>query len=134
MLVCAFFRTFCTRDRGCSAHPAFPAPSCFRGTTYFAKLGQTVSRERGCVIKIESGLTTSLRGALLSAEARLRAKADATRHPLFPSSSRRTPGPIRRAVAFGQFVRDLLQQQTTGIMGPGVRRDDGICCRILPNT
>ena len=24
---CAFFCAFCTRDRGCSAHPAFPAPS-----------------------------------------------------------------------------------------------------------
>jgi hypothetical protein len=27
MLVCAFFCANCTRDRGCSAHPAFPAPS-----------------------------------------------------------------------------------------------------------
>ena len=27
MLVCVFFPQFCTRDRGCSAHPAFPAPS-----------------------------------------------------------------------------------------------------------
>ena len=27
-----FTRAFCTRDRGCSAHPAFPAPSsCFGG-------------------------------------------------------------------------------------------------------
>jgi hypothetical protein len=25
-----FFCAFCTRDRGCSAHPAFPAPSCLR--------------------------------------------------------------------------------------------------------
>ena len=29
MLVCVFFRTICTRDRGCSEHPAFPAPSYF---------------------------------------------------------------------------------------------------------
>ena len=29
MLVCVFFY-LCTRDRGCSAHPAFPAPSCLR--------------------------------------------------------------------------------------------------------
>src|SRR5260370_34499747 len=29
MLVCAFFAQFCTRDRGCSVHPAFPAPSSF---------------------------------------------------------------------------------------------------------
>jgi hypothetical protein len=27
MLVCAFYLRFCTRDRGCSKHPAFPAPS-----------------------------------------------------------------------------------------------------------
>src|SRR5882672_9649482 len=31
MLVCAFPSSICTRDRGCSAHPAFPAPSCFGG-------------------------------------------------------------------------------------------------------
>src|ERR1022692_170235 len=30
MLVCVFFCPFCTRDRGCSAHPAFPAPSLWR--------------------------------------------------------------------------------------------------------
>jgi hypothetical protein len=27
MLVCSFFGLFGTRDRGCSVHPAFPAPS-----------------------------------------------------------------------------------------------------------
>src|SRR5947209_16488900 len=27
MLVCALPRAHCTRDRGCSKHPAFPAPS-----------------------------------------------------------------------------------------------------------
>jgi hypothetical protein len=27
MLVCACYAHFCTRDRGCSAHPVFPAPS-----------------------------------------------------------------------------------------------------------
>src|SRR5436305_9368529 len=26
MLVCAFLDAHCTRDRGCSAHPVFPAP------------------------------------------------------------------------------------------------------------
>jgi len=31
MLVCAFLRVFCARDRGCSAHPVFPAPSDDRG-------------------------------------------------------------------------------------------------------
>src|SRR6476660_1351135 len=31
MLVCAFPCASCTRDRGCSAHPAFPAPSSREG-------------------------------------------------------------------------------------------------------
>jgi hypothetical protein len=31
MLVCALFYAHCTRDRGCSVHPAFPAPSCCFG-------------------------------------------------------------------------------------------------------
>src|SRR5258705_1543552 len=31
MLVCAFLCPHCTRDRGCSVHPAFPAPSDFGG-------------------------------------------------------------------------------------------------------
>src|SRR6266536_3597615 len=41
MLVCAFFTHFGTRDRGCSAHPAFPAPSVLRVRTQeFASLGR----------------------------------------------------------------------------------------------
>jgi len=31
---CAFFAHFCTRDRGCSAHPAFPAPSDFKARNF----------------------------------------------------------------------------------------------------
>ena len=33
MLVCAFSVRNCTRDRGCSVHPVFPAPSIFEGQT-----------------------------------------------------------------------------------------------------
>src|SRR5438093_906398 len=40
MLVCAIFTHFSTRDRGCSAHPAFPAPSIFEGGKEFACLGR----------------------------------------------------------------------------------------------
>src|ERR1700730_14525520 len=36
MLVCVFFAQICTRDRGCSAHPAFPAPS-FRGWRHMTR-------------------------------------------------------------------------------------------------
>src|SRR4051812_30266044 len=45
MLVCVFLNAFCTRDRGCSAHPAFPAPSCFLGVKIDAKLGRISPRE-----------------------------------------------------------------------------------------
>jgi hypothetical protein len=47
MLVCAFFCAYCTRDRGCSAHPAFPAPSVFSGVKDQAKLGRNAPRDRG---------------------------------------------------------------------------------------
>src|SRR5438876_6139495 len=41
MLVCAYNVHSCTRDRGCSAHPAFPAPSIFEGEAKnFASLGR----------------------------------------------------------------------------------------------
>ena len=39
MLVCAFFCASCTRDRGCSAHPAFPAPSVWRVKVSFKDPG-----------------------------------------------------------------------------------------------
>src|SRR5438876_1807080 len=37
---CAPNAQFGTRDRGCSAHPAFPAPSIFEGGKEFASLGR----------------------------------------------------------------------------------------------
>src|SRR5882724_6393838 len=50
MLVCAFFTHFGTRDRGCSAHPAFPAPSGLRvRTRNLHHSGEIASRERGSV-------------------------------------------------------------------------------------
>src|SRR3981189_3042526 len=40
MLVCAFFDAHCTRDRGCGAHPVFPAPSVLtRDKVYFKTPG-----------------------------------------------------------------------------------------------
>src|SRR3954453_7795786 len=38
----------CTRDRGCSAHPVFPAPLSFLGE-YFAQLGRIEPRDCGVV-------------------------------------------------------------------------------------
>src|SRR5882757_221254 len=40
-----FLFPFCTRDRGCSAHPAFPAPSDFKARNVLANLGRTAPRE-----------------------------------------------------------------------------------------
>ena len=37
MLVCSLLSTIRTRDRGCSAHPVFPAPSHFEGTEFSGK-------------------------------------------------------------------------------------------------
>src|SRR5258707_1168451 len=45
MLVCVFLCTSCTRDRGCSAHPAFPAPSVFKGESY-PHLGRIAPRHQ----------------------------------------------------------------------------------------
>src|SRR6476659_3679543 len=53
----------CTRDRGCSAHPAFPAPSDFRGRELLTNLGHIVPRERGSVSEWK-WKAPSLRGAL----------------------------------------------------------------------
>src|SRR5437667_5178024 len=42
MLVCVLFVCICTRDRGCSVHPVFPAPSLFQeGRELPANLGRT---------------------------------------------------------------------------------------------
>src|ERR1700736_4863392 len=58
MLVCVFFAQFCTRDRGCSAHPAFPAPSDFKARNYGHNSGEW-RREMA-----KSCPSSSLRGAL----------------------------------------------------------------------
>jgi hypothetical protein len=50
MLVCVFLCTFCTRDRGCSVHPVFPAPSCFEGKDFAVKpRTHRVAGTRRCV-------------------------------------------------------------------------------------
>jgi hypothetical protein len=50
MLVCVILCAFCTRDRGCSVHPAFPAPSLLHEGGVVAKLGrECAARTRRCV-------------------------------------------------------------------------------------
>src|SRR2546430_3860128 len=51
MLVCVYYCAFGTRDRGCSRHPAFPAPSVWRGPTNLQNLGRNrAARTRTLVI------------------------------------------------------------------------------------
>ena len=50
MLVCVFLAHFCTRDRGCSKHPAFPAPSNFFGRISHQQLGRIAPRDCGVVL------------------------------------------------------------------------------------
>ena len=58
MLVCVSFAQFCTRDRGCSAHPAFSAPSCFEGQPRKARAHRTARmRTHIRCLKFESGPT-----------------------------------------------------------------------------
>src|SRR5882724_7879979 len=49
MLVCVFVCASGTRDRGCSAHPVFPAPSNFEGERNCKPRAQCVARMRMCV-------------------------------------------------------------------------------------
>src|ERR1700681_3805459 len=49
MLVCSFVLHNRTRDRGCSAHPVFPAPSAFRGQGFQQNSGRIAPREREVV-------------------------------------------------------------------------------------
>src|SRR3982074_2896009 len=57
--------TYCTRDRGCSKHPAFPAPSI--GREIFQGLGRIAPRDREVVSVtrevVSVTIATSLRGA-----------------------------------------------------------------------
>jgi hypothetical protein len=41
-----FFAQFCTRDRGCSKHPAFPAPSSFKGEEFSTARAHRAARAR----------------------------------------------------------------------------------------
>ena len=61
MLVCALLCAHCTRDRGCSAHPVFPAPS----------LGESFSQASGASRREIANAYSSCHRAALHAIARL---------------------------------------------------------------
>jgi hypothetical protein len=50
MLVCALPRAHCTRDRGCSKHPAFPAPSSFWAKRFAKPRAKRAAGRRRCVV------------------------------------------------------------------------------------
>src|SRR4029079_2897627 len=49
MLVCRFVYANRTRDRGCSKHPVFPAPSISKRANEDASLGRNAPRDRAVV-------------------------------------------------------------------------------------
>src|SRR5258708_10324751 len=53
MLVCVLLGASCTRARGCSAHPAFPAPSSFWGEEFMHHSG--ASRREVADLRIKHG-------------------------------------------------------------------------------
>src|ERR1700730_6631120 len=90
MLVCVFYIAFCTRDRGCSAHPAFPAPS--RGRKFLSRLGRIAPRDRGCVFE--------------TAHIVVPANAGTHNHrPVLLRESRRTASPKTTAAAYGSRLK-----------------------------
>src|SRR6185312_14643979 len=62
MLVCASSVRNCTRDRGCSAHPVFPAPSDWRGPTKMQTSGASrreIANTHSVVIPAQAGIQYS---------------------------------------------------------------------------
>src|SRR5439155_15065427 len=55
MLVCTFVCANRTRDRGCSKHPVFPAPSLLEEGNQDANLGRNAPRDRESVFRRSYG-------------------------------------------------------------------------------
>ena len=89
MLVCVFLMHNCTRDRGCSAHPVFPAPSHFEGNAFHSS-GTTC---RGIAVSYSFGVCNLKRDYF---------------YPRRPGQAKREPGPIRRGgCCLGKMVDDF---------------------------
>jgi hypothetical protein len=59
LLACAKCTFFARKARGCGQHPAFPAPSSFRGPRMMHHPGMIVPRERGGVVSSCTAMTAS---------------------------------------------------------------------------
>jgi hypothetical protein len=92
---CAFY--FCTRDCGCIAHPAFPAPLLCKARTNLHRSGVFTSRE---------GVVASANGE-------------------DSASSLRTQGPITAgASGLGEVIKQRLSAPTLVLMGSYFRSND----------
>ncbi len=97
------FLQICTRDRGCSAHPAFPAPSDYRRSRkLLADLGRNASRECG---RMSSNIAVS-----------------ETFHSRRPGLE---PGPILRGTdCCRRYLSPVLSPIGRGVWVPAQGRDD----------
>ena len=107
MLVCVFANNNCTRDRGCSAHPVFPAPSCFSRAEIHAKLGRIAPRDCG---------RTSSRCSIIEAE---------NSHPRRPgqvsASERRSGTHTHRPIGETQGSDIFVNNKRPGLWVPAPR-------------
>ena len=103
-----FVCALCTRDRGCSEHPVFPAPSTFVGGKFNSKPRAKPRREIAKVRRLFEIEIRKLPSSLPSAQLRTGAGTHNHRPELF----------------YEVGVACLFQQQRPRRMGPCVRRDD----------
>src|ERR1700742_1142403 len=114
MLVCVFLCAACTRDRGCSAHPVFPAPSFLWGEGSLQNSGET-RRENA---------DDCLRGCL-TIESEMDVRVDSARTLFFviPEAAQPLSGihtPCGNAFAVKPFRAEQLAQ---GLWIPGPRQE-----------
>src|SRR6266702_2099077 len=70
MLVCGSFAQFCTRDRGCSAHPAFPAPA-FEGEKDRQNPGDWAAGMRRCVLMNDPVIASEAKQSIMPRKERM---------------------------------------------------------------
>src|SRR3981189_977321 len=76
---CCSYRT---QDRGCGAHPVFPAPSIFEGKVFLQNSGQNMPRDREVVFEIRSlDERSDIRDNSHTARISLRSSGLRFRHP-----------------------------------------------------
>ena len=98
----------CTRDRGCSAHPVFPAPSVFEGDNQCKPRAKHVARTRYIQLSSARALERTIRYS--------RDSSDGIDKP------RRTGCPPARGMTFCG-VSASLRAQRSNPLSPDVRRD-----------